>query len=202
MQAKLFSALVFAFSASAALAAPSEAAKQELIAIVNSYSSFSANFTQTASSPKGAVISQSSGTIKALKPGFLLMHTTSPNELFLSVKGKEVSNYDPFVEQVTISTLSPNEAVPFAYLLSAGQQEWNNVKVEKVKSCYVIQDGGDKQFKRVQVCTNGKALSAITFYENNGNTNRYTLSKFKAGGLRPANFTLTYPQGTQVQRVK
>lgn len=175
-------------------------AKNELITYINSFNSFTADFKQVAKTPKGKVLASTSGQLKALKPDFLFLHTIKNQEYKLWVQGKDVTNYDPFVEQVQKTTIKEDEKIPFQYLLNGNLEDWKTIEVEKVDNCYKIKEPKAKLYSSLNVCVVDGKLTKIVISQKNGNTNTYELSNFQTPTLSANDFKPDYPDNVQVQQ--
>ncbi|MFC6277012.1 outer membrane lipoprotein chaperone LolA [Psittacicella hinzii] len=177
------------------------AAKQELLTYLQNYNAFTAKFTLKATDPKGKVLNEQSGELRAQKPSNLYLHQTSPVENYLAVYNNQITYYDPFVEQVTISALDKNKPMPFLYLLNTKSEAWDNVSVQKADGCYDIQDSALKQsYKSLRVCLNDGNLTEFSYVEANGNQASYKFSNFTVTSLGADSFKVNYPANAKVTR--
>ena len=67
---------------------------------------FSANFSQEVLSESGELLEQSAGKLAISKPNLANWHTTEPDELVIVSDGKDVWFYNPWIEQVSVYSLS------------------------------------------------------------------------------------------------
>lgn len=191
-----------------AYAAGDATAKAEVKALANSYSSFVTNFSNKVTSPKGAVLSATTGEIRVAKPNKLLLHTQSPDELFVSVIGNNVEIYDPFIEVVKKGTKKDRQIVLFNYVANLGAANWDKMTVTKAarggQTCYNIVDPQlAREYQSFEVCTTGgKVISSLGYTEKNGNRSTFTLSNFKSIKLSNNDFKINYPANTQVEVLK
>ncbi|RIY32663.1 outer membrane lipoprotein carrier protein LolA [Psittacicella melopsittaci] len=176
-------------------------AKQELLNYLANNTSFVANFKLVATDPKGKVLNQQQGEIKGQRPTNLYLHTSSPTENYVTVYNGEVTYYDPFVEQVTISKLEQSQPMPFVYLLDNTSQAWAQAQVSKKGSCYQVVDPQlQANYKYLQACIVNGALTEFSYQELNGNKATYTFTNYRTTSLGAKDFTLTYPSSTLVVR--
>lgn len=93
-------------------------AADRLADILSSYSTFQAAFSQTVADDRGRVIQESSGNLKAKRPGLFYWETDPPANQFIVSDGETVELYDPDLEQVTIQDLDEQVSTTPALLLS------------------------------------------------------------------------------------
>ncbi|MFL1405229.1 outer membrane lipoprotein chaperone LolA [Marinobacter sp. M1N3S26] len=95
-----------------------EQAAKRLADTLSSYATFQAGFTQTVADDQGRVIQETSGTLKAKRPGLFYWETEPPTNQFIVSNGETVELYDPDLEQVTIQDLDEQVSTTPALLLS------------------------------------------------------------------------------------
>lgn len=95
-----------------------EPAAERLADTLSSYSTFQAAFTQTVADDRGRVMQESSGNLKAKRPGLFYWETEPPANQFIVSDGETVQLYDPDLEQVTIQDLDEQVSTTPALLLS------------------------------------------------------------------------------------
>lgn len=95
-----------------------EQAADRLADTLSSYATFQAAFTQTVADVRGRVIQESSGNLKAKRPGLFYWETQPPANQFIVSDGETVQLYDPDLEQVTIQDLDEQVTTTPALLLS------------------------------------------------------------------------------------
>src|SRR5690554_3074943 len=82
------------------VAAAAEQAADHLAQALSSYTTFQAAFTQVISDEQGRVMQESSGELKARRPGLFYWKTDPPANQIIVSDGKTVELYDPDLEQV------------------------------------------------------------------------------------------------------
>jgi outer membrane lipoprotein carrier protein len=95
-----------------------EPAADRLADTLSSYSTFQAVFNQTVADDRGRVMQESSGNLKAKRPGLFYWETEPPANQFIVSDGDTVKLYDPDLEQVTIQDLDERVSTTPALLLS------------------------------------------------------------------------------------
>ncbi|RIY35729.1 outer membrane lipoprotein chaperone LolA [Psittacicella gerlachiana] len=199
MSKKLFALFLCAFAWSPLVAQAQADAKQELLSYLKANTGFTANFSLTATDPKGKVLNQQTGEIRGQRPNNLYLHTVSPTENYVAVLGSSVTYYDPFVEQVTVSKLDESQPMPFIYLLSDTASAWQQAAVSKKGSCYQVNAPQlSSSYKYLQACVVNGALTEFSYVEVNGNKATYTFTNYKSSTLNENSFKISYPKATQV----
>jgi outer membrane lipoprotein carrier protein len=95
-----------------------EPAADRLADTLSSYSTFQAVFNQTVADDRGRIMQESSGNLKAKRPGLFYWETEPPANQFIVSDGDTVKLYDPDLEQVTIQDLDERVSTTPALLLS------------------------------------------------------------------------------------
>jgi outer membrane lipoprotein carrier protein len=95
---------------------------------------FSANFIQEVVSEAGEVLEQSSGNLAISKPNLANWHTLEPDELAIVSDGSDVWFYNPWIEQVSVYSLSAAIAkTPILLLTSKDEALWQQYFVTQEK---------------------------------------------------------------------
>ncbi|MFW5825906.1 MAG: outer membrane lipoprotein chaperone LolA, partial [Marinobacter sp.] len=102
----------------AGLVRADDQAADRLAESLSSYSTFQANFTQTVADEQGRVRQESTGNLKAKRPGLFYWETDPPANQFIVSNGDTVELYDPDLEQVTVQALDEQVSTTPALLLS------------------------------------------------------------------------------------
>lgn len=108
-------------------------AVDELANLLSRATTFQAQFVQFIADKNGA-IQQTSGTLKARKPGYFFWHTDPPLEQVIVSDGNKVQVYDPDLEQVTVQQMDDQKKQSPAMLLSGD--------VEKIRVNYQVSREG------------------------------------------------------------
>lgn len=110
--------LIFATTASAETAPTKDTALIQLVEKLGKITTFSGTFVQYSVDQKGARIQESRGELKADRAGFFYWHTSEPLEQTVVSNGKEVTVYDPDLEQATIQSVGQQAQTTPAILFS------------------------------------------------------------------------------------
>lgn len=95
---------------------------------------FSATFTQEVVSEAGELLEQSSGNLAISKPNLANWHTQEPDELAIISDGSDVWFYNPWIEQVSVYSLSAAIAkTPILLLTSKDESLWQQYIVTQEK---------------------------------------------------------------------
>ena len=94
------------------------AASQALARRLESYRTFTADFSQVVVSQNGKEVQKTTGKLKAKRPGLFFWHADPPLEQYIVADGKVVKVYDPDLEQVTIQKMDQRLSSTPALLLS------------------------------------------------------------------------------------
>lgn len=105
-------------------------AKSILMTKLANLAHFSANFNQEVHSESGEVLGKSSGKLAISKPNLANWHTDEPDELLIISDGEDVWFYNPWIEQVSVYSLSAAIAqTPILLLTSKDETLWQNYSV-------------------------------------------------------------------------
>lgn len=96
----------------------SKVASESLIAKLVKLKTFQADFVQFIVDKSGSTIQQTSGKLKARRPGLFYWYTAPPLEQYVKSDEKEIWVYDPDLEQVTVHKQSSEMSNTPAILLS------------------------------------------------------------------------------------
>lgn len=107
-----------------------EISKQLLRTKLAKLNFFSANFMQKVVSETGELLEQSSGKLAISKPNLANWHTLEPDELAIVSDGNDVWFYNPWIEQVSVYSLSAAIAkTPILLLTSKDESLWQQYTV-------------------------------------------------------------------------
>ena len=110
-------------------------AKSTLMAKLANLEHFSTNFDQEVLSESGEIIEKSSGKLAISKPNLANWHTIEPDELAIVSDGQNVWFYNPWIEQVSVYSLSAAIAkTPILLLTSKDEALWQQYTVTKLIS--------------------------------------------------------------------
>ncbi len=198
-------------------------AKNTLMAKLAKLDYFSANFTQEVLSDSGEILEKSSGKLAISKPNLANWHTMEPDELAIVSDGQDVWFYNPWIEQVSVYSLSAAIAkTPILLLTSKDESLWQqyvvtkeSVTKENVKNHtrdddrFVISAKDvNSQIKSLTLVFDSKEkggqLKLFSFLDATGQLSHIKLSDFDAKNVPSLSlFNFILPEGVQIddQRV-
>ncbi|MBL4942008.1 MAG: outer membrane lipoprotein chaperone LolA [Colwellia sp.] len=194
-------------------------AKTTLMAKLANLDHFSANFTQEVLSESGEVLEQSSGKLAISKPNLAHWQTLAPDELSIVSDGTDVWFYNPWIEQVSVYSLSAAIAkTPILLLTSKDETLWQQYHVTqqmvtKETVTKTSQNTGDSfvitakdtnsQIKSLTLYfysnEKGGQLKQFSFLDATGQLSHIKLSDFDAQHAPKSSlFNFIVPAGVQV----
>lgn len=196
---------------------PSLEAKNILMAKLANLEHFSANFNQEVFSESGDLLEQSSGKLAISKPNLANWHTTSPDELAIVSDGHDVWFYNPWIEQVSVYSLTAAIAkTPMLLLTSKDETLWQEYTVtknmvtetnrdtDKVADSFVIsaKDVNSQIKSLTLIFDSGKEngqLKQFSFLDATGQLSHIKLADFDDKN-RPEKslFNFVLPEGVQI----
>ena len=118
-----------------ALADDSAALKKKLASIRQ----FSAHFEQTVTDAQGKPLQNGSGEMVLQRPDHFRWEAKKPDDNLILSDGKAVWLYVPFVEQVTVMSLSKAVVnTPFLLISSTDDKIWKNYLIDQDGSAFTI----------------------------------------------------------------
>ena len=93
-------------------------AAEELSGLLTDYRTYQADFIQILVNEGGDKVQETTGSLKAKRPGLFYWEQDPPLSQFIVSNGEKVTVYDPDLEQVTIHSLDDRIATTPALLLS------------------------------------------------------------------------------------
>lgn len=195
-----------------------EASKKHLRAKLAHVNFFSANFTQEVVSDTGELLEKSSGKLAISKPNLANWHTLEPDELAIVSDGRDVWFYNPWIEQVSVYSLSAAIArTPILLLTSKDESLWQQYTVNEEKASLNKVSQQDKRFVIVAKDPNsqiksltlifsaknpkikGSELSQLSFLDATGQISHIRLSNFDAQNIPESSlFHFSVPEGVQI----
>lgn len=181
-----------------ALADDSAALKKKLASIRQ----FSAHFEQEVLDAQGKPLQKGSGEMVLQRPDHFRWEAKQPDDNLILSDGKAVWLYDPFVEQVTVMSLS--KAVintPFLLISSTNDKIWNNYLIDQDGSAFTITS--KKKDQRIEslrmVFDSQNRISRMEVNEAQGQRSEFTLSSFNTKPvIKPDTFNFKTPEGVTV----
>mgnify|MGYP003384422869 CR=1 FL=1 len=169
---------------------------------------FTADFAQDVVSESGELLEQSSGNLAISKPNLANWHTQEPDELAIVSDGNDVWFYNPWIEQVSVYSLSSAIAkTPILLLTSKDELLWQQYDVTQINNRFVISaKDPNSQIKSLTLVfavdehnIQTSHLSQFSFLDATGQVSHIKLSNFNIHKvLSESLFKFMVPEGVQV----
>jgi len=185
-------------------------AKSMLMAKLANLDHFSANFNQEVLSDSGEMLEQSAGKLAISKPNLANWHTIEPDELAIVSDGQDVWFYNPWIDQVSVYSLSAAIAkTPILLLTSKDEVLWQEYTVTR-KAVTQSQDSFvisakdiNSQIKSLTLTFDpdekGGELKQFSFLDATGQLSHIKLNNFDTEQPPELNlFNFIVPEGVQV----
>lgn len=195
------------------------AVKQELKDIIFKQKAYFANFNQVITNNDKKILQELEGELRLLRPNYMSMKVTSPDETELLSDGKDIYSFDAMLEQVTIYSYDDsNFSSPIMLLVSEKEQIWNKynfVKLskdelenEKLDSNSMVYSVNSKDnsglINSMKLYFTNDLISKVQIVEKDGKTNTYSFKNINTNEVKMVDFKFDIPEGVTVddQRVK
>lgn len=195
------------------------AVKQELKDIIFKQKAYFANFNQVITNNDKKILQELEGELRLLRPNYMSMKVTSPDETELLSDGKDIYSFDAMLEQVTIYSYDDsNFSSPIMLLVSEKEQIWNKynfVKLskdelenEKLDSNSMVYSVNTKDnsglINSMKLYFTNDLISKVQIVEKDGKTNTYSFKNINTNEVKIVDFKFDIPEGVTVddQRVK
>ena len=195
------------------------AVKQELKDIIFKQKAYFANFNQVITNNDKKILQELEGELRLLRPNYMSMKVTSPDETELLSDGKDIYSFDAMLEQVTIYSYDDsNFSSPIMLLVSEKEQIWNKynfVKLskdelenEKLDSNSMVYSVNSKDnsglINSMKLYFTNDLISKVQIVEKDGKTNTYSFKNINTNEVKMEDFKFDIPEGVTVddQRVK
>lgn len=162
---------------------------------------FHASFMQKVTDETGALIQEGEGELWVQRPNLFNWHMASPDESVIVSDGKTLWFYNPFVEQVTASSL--NDAIsdtPFMLIARNQSSDWQQYNIKQLGDDFTLNPKTEtsnlKQFT-INVSSDGN-IHQFSAIEQDGQRSAFTLTSQHNGSVSADIFTFTPPKGVTV----
>ena len=163
---------------------------------------FSAHFEQTVTDAQGKPLQNGSGEMVLQRPDHFRWEAKKPDDNLILSDGKAVWLYDPFVEQVTVMSLSKAVVnTPFLLISSTDDKIWKNYLIDQDGSAFTITSKQkDQRIESLRmVFDNQNHITRMEVNEAQGQRSEFTLSAFNANPtLKADTFNFKTPEGVTV----
>ena len=195
------------------------AVKQELKDIIFKQKAYFANFNQVITNNDKKILQELEGELRLLRPNYMSMKVTSPDETELLSNGKDIYSFDAMLEQVTIYSYDDsNFSSPIMLLVSEKEQIWNKYNFVKLSNDELENEKLDSNSMVYSVNTKDNSglinsmklyftndlISKVQIVEKDGKTNTYSFKNINTNEVKMEDFKFDIPEGVTVddQRVK
>lgn len=195
------------------------AVKQELKDIIFKQKAYFANFNQVITNNDNKILQELEGELRLLRPNYMSMKVTSPDETELLSDGKDIYSFDAMLEQVTIYSYDDsNFSSPIMLLVSEKEQIWNKynfvkfskdeLENEKLDSNSMVYSVNTKDnsglINSMKLYFTNDLISKVQIVEKDGKTNTYSFKNINTNEVKMVDFKFDIPEGVTVddQRVK
>lgn len=193
--------------------------KQELKDIIFKQKAYFANFNQVITNNDKKILQELKGELRLLRPNYMSMKVTSPDETELLSDGKDIYSFDAMLEQVTIYSYDDsNFSSPIMLLVSEKEQIWNKynfvklskdeLEKEKLDSNSIVYSVNTKDnsglINSMKLYFTNDLISKVQIVEKDGKTNTYSFRNINTNEVKMEDFKFDIPEGVTVddQRVK
>lgn len=194
----LFSAPIFATE--------QKTAALELTQLLNGFSTFQAQFTQTTTDTSHQILQKSSGTMMLMRPGRFRWETKDPTHQVVITDGKIVWVYDIDLKQATKQFVQ-NSPINPAKLLAGNvatltkQFDVHMIPHQKTLVFQLIPKKPMQQFRSVTIAFQNHQLHSMQIQNALEQTNTFEFSNVVVNkSLSPDLFTFTPPRGVDVMQ--
>lgn len=165
-------------------------AKSTLMTKLANLDFFSAKFSQEVLSDSGEILEQSSGELAISKPNLANWHTIEPDELAIVSDGQDVWFYNPWIEQVSVYSLSAAIAkTPILLLTSKDESLWQQYSV--IQKSSVMQKNVTQKSDNLNNSADVEESFVISSIDDNSQIKSLTLvfeTKERGGQLKQFSF--------------
>lgn len=203
-----FGLSIFANAQSSGMSPDGNQALNQLVESLNRINTFSATFVQYATDQRGARIQQSKGELKADRAGKFYWHTFEPLEQIVISDGKEVTVFDPDLEQATVQAVNAQAQSTPAILFSGDTSKIGdlfNVELRHIganlRQFTLLPKTSDSLFERLKLRFSGKNVSELRITDALGQESTMSFVQTQINlDLPDSAFALLLPEGTDVIR--
>jgi outer membrane lipoprotein carrier protein len=183
-------------------------ALNKLVTALNHIKTFSGTFVQYSVDQKGSRIQESRGELIADRAGLFYWHTSEPLEQIVISNGREVSVYDPDLEQVTIQKVGEKAQTTPAILFSGDTNEIGDLfKVEYrelvggIVQFLLTPKEQESLFERLKIRFHGANIEELRITDALGQESTMSFIQTQVNLELPADtFIAKYPEGTDIIR--
>ncbi|GAA5188110.1 outer membrane lipoprotein chaperone LolA [Ferrimonas gelatinilytica] len=159
---------------------------------------FSAEFHQQARDFDDNLVQESQGRLALSAPLRFRWEQDTPESLLLVSDGDAVWFHDPYVEQVTVTSVDQAVAqTPLTLLASQDPKIWSQWQIQQQASCYRLTSDAHPAVS-MTVCFEGDAIRSLQLDDAQGTSTVMELQNFSTEAVDSAQFTFAPPEGTLI----
>ena len=183
-------------------------ALKDLVESLNKIKTLSATFVQYSVDQRGARIQESRGELKADRGGKFYWRTYEPLEQVVISDGKEVTVYDPDLEQATVQAVGSQVQTTPAILFSGDTQKIGQlfeVEVQRsepaIRQFFLKPKTEDSLFEGLKLRFTGSNVSELRITDALGQESTMSFIQTQINQVLPEDtFELKFPAGTDIIR--
>lgn len=186
--------------------AQQKTAALELTQLLNGFSTFQAQFTQTTTNTSRQVLQKSSGTMMLMRPGHFRWETKDPTHQLVITDGKTLWVYDVDLKQATKQSVQ-NSPINPAKLLSGDVAvlmkdfDVHMIPHQNALVFQLIPKKATQQFRSVAIAFRNRQLHSMQIQNTMEETNTFVFSNVMINkSLSPNLFKFTAPHGVDVMQ--
>lgn len=175
--------------------------RNELIQLLESYTSFAANFQSESRDDLNIVISHQTGIVRLTKPDRFLWRIHKPDEQTIAVQKDDVTVYDPLLEQVSylkLQELSGSDV--FRILMDPVTLQATDLRITSSQERFVIRSESESAiFAEINIWFDRGVLKEIVVHDFFDGFTRFTFSSVLINSkIAEQEFDVEIPEGTDV----
>ncbi len=176
--------------------------KEQLINKINKMSYFSAGFRQTVVDHEGNALQEGRGVLTINKPNLVHWQTLTPDENLIVSDGENLWFYDPFIEQVTIYSLTNALSnTPILLLTNNDASLWDAYQVQQKQAdvFLVTAVNTNSQIHQLELTFNGDLLNRLSIVDATGQVSNIQLENIDISKAPEASlFKFIVPDGVSI----
>lgn len=178
---------------------------ERLSSLLQSYSTYQANFKQQTLGDGNKLVQGTMGKVLLQRPKKFRWETTSPTQQVIVANGNQLWIYDKDLKQITKRTLQSHQGLDPAALLTGdvksllSEFDVSYSTINDLSTFVLLPRVSDSPFTNVEMSFRNHQLVSMTVKNSLGQTSRFQFSKIQLNSkLDPALFNFTVPAGVDV----
>ncbi|MCY4656202.1 MAG: outer-membrane lipoprotein carrier protein LolA [Gammaproteobacteria bacterium] len=165
------------------------------------YQSFSADFKLVSTDDRYEVLASQTGRVKFVRPDYFLWVVDPPDEQVISVQIKQVTVYDPLLEQVSYMNLADLSGADIhSILMDPSQLNSSQYSVSRAGSSYSIKSSSEQSlFNEINISFDGEVLRNIKVFDQLGGQSLFEFLNVEVNEpIDAEEFEVAIPDGVDV----